>query len=371
MRYIRGTSVKTIFELVSKVEEKLDLNGDSRGMLYGVVGNWIIQRRFLNRIVFSREGRDFLSKIPSNTIDFSQRGALRFMKAFFLPPYLFSGTSAQSILIKNNIRTFYTDGPVPFTAKIILGKTRSRDDLENEIRTREKVISSKTVNIPEIIRYELEDDPPFFIEKIIPGRVVDPDMDEALIMGDLVEDLWRMYEGYGIVFKGIDEVIDLTGAEDTVLEAMEITEWSDGWIDKKDFIKRCMEILKSGALIPFSIGHGDLSMGNMIMAKDGKIYISDWELAHEKPIIFDIRGIMNNVPRSREFFRSKLDDLAADNRKMNILSFRDQQFLSIVSIILRWKDSLRYARRIDREMETFLRKLYNRFGIANEILQQV
>ncbi|MBN1574388.1 MAG: phosphotransferase [Deltaproteobacteria bacterium] len=250
----------------------------------------------------------------------------------------------------------------------MIGKTRSRENMENEIKVREKVLTLKSVNISEIIRYELEGDPPFFTEKIIPGRVVDPIRDEELILRDLTEELWRMYEGYGIVFKGIGEVTDPSGAEDTILKAMEMIEWSDRWMGKRDFIKRCVEILKSEALMPLSIGHGDLSTENMIMSRDGKIYVSDWELARQMPIVFDLTGIMSKVPRTRELFKERIDDLAVNNREKNILSFQDQHFLSVITVILQWEHSLRYTERIERGKDTFLRKLNNSFGLANEIL---
>lgn len=367
MQKIRGNRIDTILETVAKVERKI-VDDSSKRFSYGAVGNWIIQRRYLNHILFSKPWGDSPVKIPSFTINFSKRGALRFMKVYLLPPYLLRETKASSVLVKNNIRAFYPDNSLPLTTKIMIGRTRSRVDMENEINIREKLISLRTVNIPKIIQYDLEGDPIFFSEEIVAGRVVDPVRDEKLILRDLVKRLWKMYEKFGIVFKEINDVIDLSGAEDIIFGAMDVIQWSDSWCDKEDFIKRSMEILESKSLIPVSIGHGDLSTENMIMGRNGKIYISDWEFARQMPIVFDLYGIISKVPRSREYFKAKIDKLILSNKNRDILSFYDQCFLSILSMILKWESSLKYTKKIGRKESKFERKLSDQFALSNEII---
>ncbi|MBE9541145.1 MAG: phosphotransferase, partial [Proteobacteria bacterium] len=117
---------------------------------------------------------------------------------------------------------------------------------------------------------------------------MDPLRDRSIISQRLCPQLWHTYERLGIKLRKIRDVINLTNVSEILHDACNMVEWHNTWCDRGAFLSRTLDLLEGNFCLPFSIGHGDLSFGNMIMSQDGEIYIVDWECAKEMPIVFDL-----------------------------------------------------------------------------------
>lgn len=371
-RSLRGLAVDDIFDLVWRTERQISLDvNDSQPPIYRRIGSWLVQTRYLNSFQYL-DSISFLKKpapsnvrIPDFCLDLSPKGALKFISAYVLSNRLLGRTSAEAIRIKNNIRTFYINVPLPFSSKILFGKTRSINDMKREIEVRSRVSGFHTVRVPRILQYDLDNDPPFFCEEIISGRKADPLRDGSIISKDLCPQLWQTYERQGITFKKIQDVIDSNGALKKLEKAIGLIKWNRRWCDRKTFFQNACDLLQSNFLLPCSTGHGDLSPGNMIVTPDGQVYIVDWECAKEMPIIFDLYAILKSIPQSRHFFESRIELLRTKNEGIQIPSFRAQCFLSVLVRISQWRRSQKYLRIIGKRESALRKKLFNYFDYAN------
>ena len=370
-RGLRGLDINDIFDLVSRTEKQLGVWNGARRSVYKKVGAWIVQQRYLNsfqyldNFLFLKRHGYARVKLPDFCVDLSGKGALKFIYMYFVSQKLASHTSAQAIRIKNNVRTYYVNASPPFSTKILISKTRTVKDMKNEIHIRSRVETFDTVKVPKILQCHMEYDPPFFCEEIISGRKLDPLRDRSIISKKLCPQLWHTYERFGIEFRKIRDVIDLTNVSETLHDACSMVEWHNSWCDRSTFLSRTFSLLESNFFLPFSIGHGDLSLGNMIMGQDREIYIVDWECAKEMPIAFDLFSILKNIPQSRQYFEPKIEDLISVNNDIPILPFREQCFLSILVRILQWKRSPEYLRIIGARQKGLQKKLFKYFDYAN------
>ncbi|MCJ7772401.1 MAG: aminoglycoside phosphotransferase family protein [Desulfobacterales bacterium] len=290
---------------------------------------------------------------------------MRFIYMYLVSQKFVSHTSAQAIRIKNNVRSYYVNASPPFSTKILISKTRTVKDMKNEIHIRSQVESFDTVKVPKILQCHMEYDPPFFCEEIISGRKLDLLRDTAIISQKLCPQLWYTYERFGIKLRKIQDAIDLTNVSEIFHDACNVVGWHNTWCDRSTFLSRTFSLLESNLFLPFSIGHGDLSLGNMIIGQDREIYIVDWECAKEMPIVFDLFSILKNIPQSRQYFESKIEDLISENKDIPILPFREQCFLSILVRILQWKRSPEYLRIIGARQKGLQKKLFKYFDYAN------
>ena len=377
-RGLRGLAVNDIFSLVRRTERQIDLLGSNpQPFVYRRIGSWLIQSQYLNSFQYldsisypKRLDRPKV-KIPDFCIDLSPKGALKLISAYLFSERLISHTSAEAIRIKNNIRTFYINSPLPFSSKIMFGKTRSVHDMKREIDIRSKVASYNRIKTPGILQYDLDHDPPFFCEEIIAGRKADPVKDGSTVSEKLCPQLWQNYERQGITFRKIQDIVGSDDALKKLEKAIGLIEWNSMWHDRKTFFQKARDLLKGNFTLPCSTGHGDLSLGNMIITPDEQVYIVDWECSKEMPILFDLLAIIRNVPRSRNYFQARIEEVISGNINIPILSFREQCFLAVLAKIFQWERSQRYRLSIGAREHSYKGKLFNYFSEANALLSEI
>lgn len=367
---IRGIDVSLVFYLVSRTEKRLGMWNGSQRSVYRRIGPWLVQQQYLDSFLFRKWLGHPKVMIPDFFTNLSLKGVLRIIKARLVSEKLVSPTSAPVIRIKNNVRTFYVNAPLPFSAKILIGKTRSVKDMKNEIAVRSRVASYNTVKVPKISQYDIEYDPPFLCEEIISGRRADPLKDAAIISQRLCPQLWQTYKRQGIVLRKIQDAIETTNVLEALDNACNVVEWNGTWCDKNTFLSSAVDLVESNFFLPYSIGHGDLSLGNMVLGPDEQVYIVDWESAKEMPIVFDLSAILKQVPQSRQYIESRVEDLISENEGIPILQFRAQVFLSVVAKILQWERVREYFRRIGAPENSLQRMLFTNFDYANSFLSE-
>jgi len=176
---------------------------------------------------------------------------------------------------------------------------------------------------------------------------------------------------HGITFRSIQEVVDSKRAMKKLDDACNLVKWDSRWCDKDSFLSLSHDLLESVTFLPYSTGHGDLSLGNMIVGTDGHIYIVDWECAKEMPVVFDLFAILKNVPQSRDYFESKIEQIISANRGVPIFSFHEQCFLAVLVRIINWGSSQEYHQSIGSRKNSFRRKLFRNFFDANSFLSKI
>ena len=144
--------------------------------------------------------------------------------------------------------------------------------------------------------------------------------------------------------------------------------WDPSWNVREALLERAAAILRENAFLPCSIGHGDLSLGNMIVGSDARIYLTDWESAREMPIAFDLHAILNLVPATRGFFESRMGASAWGDPGGPVLPFPDQCLLSVLVRIMEWEQSRDYLRKIGEGEEALKDKLAKNLDLANRYL---
>ena len=62
-----------------------------------------------------------------------------------------------------------------------------------------------------------------------------------------------------------------------------------------------------------AFGHGDLSVGNIVVTGSGALFVIDWETAGQMPIVWDLRKLMHGargfLPSAIELLRAELQQL--------------------------------------------------------------
>ena len=365
---IEGHDIDHVFDLVSRTEKQLGVWGGSRRSTYRRVGSWLIEQQYLASFLLPKWLGHPQIMIPDIYVDFSIKGFLKAIKRQLVSQKLVSRTSAQVIRIKSNIRTFYVNTTLPFSAKLLIGNTRTVEDMKNEITARSSVARYNTLRVPEILQYDMEHEPPFFCEEIISGRRPDPLKDAAIICHGLCPQLWQTYEAQGITLRTVQNEIDSANALETLHRACNAVEWDDTWCDKRTFISKAVELVESSSLVPYTIGHGDLGLGNMILGPDKQIYIVDWESARERPIMFDLWPILRKIPQARQYIASRFKDFISQNAGIPILPFRVQVFLSALLPILRSGHVQEVFCKTGTQENSLQGKLFEKFNYANSVL---
>jgi hypothetical protein len=264
------------------------------------------------------------------------KGAIKAIIAFLSAERYKNKTYFQAIRVKNNIRAFYTKEVFPFCIKILISNVRNIRDMETEIKTRKKVSKYNILNIPKILGEHLDFDPPFFTEEMIWGEKPIRGKNTDKITQVLCPEIWGMYSRYGISAKKIEEFFDTSEFYTMLSKGADKIPWREDYGKKCIFLKIAKKIVFSRGYVQYSLGHGDLSIGNIIISAEDKIFLTDWEQAHERPILFDLYEIITEVPGSREYFERELSNYQEKNKNYEFITFKDQLKFGALIKIKKW-----------------------------------
>lgn len=192
-------------------------------------------------------------------------------------------SNADVIHIRNNMSTFYFQNRVRVKA-YVSGGIRTREDLVNEYKIRQELEQSKSnVKVPQVLDFVHNEKSICYIDEIIIGKGIGwsaPGSTE--IAGRLVDIIFSFYREKGL------RLLSLNDIAPRVVDELQISLNNDG-------IHNTLLLKIAKKKMIFSMLHGDLSLGNVIL-KGSELYVIDWELAAFGPVIYDLFQIITRKP---------------------------------------------------------------------------
>jgi hypothetical protein len=216
--------------------------------------------------------------------------------------------TADRLRVKNGIRVFFEPaaaGARPLTAKIALPSAHRTGSLAREIAARQALVpaTSGRFALPRIHRKDTTG-AVWFEEDFIATGAAGEDQKVALFLGELAARIYRP----GIASVPLAEALAQTGTGDAEIAALH---------DLPPAARQFPD-----ATFTVSRIHGDLAPANMILGRDGRLYLIDWELSVQAPIACDLKKLF---PYDRPGVLRLLDDL----RRPGDAGARDQMRLAL------------------------------------------
>ena len=338
MQSIRGHRIDDIFAVLENIENQIrdSFNIKEKTGNYLKCGEWLIKESYLIIFVANVLFRFSRKKIPFFAFDYTLKGAVKGCIALIRSQRYKKRTCFEAIRVKNNVRAFYVKGDHPFCVKILVSNIRNIGHMKTEIETRKRVSEYKVLNIPKIFRFDLNYSPSFFIEELVWGDKPIRGKDSGKIEREFSKQIWEMYERYGITAKKIEDILDVGKFYEILYKSADKIPWRANYGKKEYFLETAKNILFSNGYLQYSLGHGDLTLGNIIISTEGSVYLVDWERARERAIVFDSYEIITEIPGSREFFERKLLNYEENNKNFKFIPFKDQLKLGALIKIKKW-----------------------------------
>lgn len=368
---LRGHSAKDVLELLAETERRF---AGSRSCLaapqpFRKIGNWLVHEKYLDQLIFHPHSWRMGQRLPGLAIQPTLKGmpALLWRRCF--APRICGPCCAQALRVKTNVRAFYLGDYRHSTKAFLEGSGRSVHALVNEVQTRLKLWAWRSVNIPELFSSDLEGQPACLREEIIWGRRCQKTDAQAICAG-LLPQLGHTYQKYGVIGRPIAEVVDASWLISRLSSAMACVPWSSNWISQPMFLAEVARRLAAGGYAPCSLGHGDLSLSNLLLTPTQQIYVIDWELARERPILFDLRRMIRSVPDTKAAMQTILREIFPQAQSSAMLGFDQQLFLGTLAAIAEKWDARRPAQTGDRQQANLSASLVEEFEEANAVLSR-
>lgn len=195
---------------------------------------------------------------------------LRWRKRCLFDTVIFP-SAADIILLRANISLFYlVDG---IRIKIDTGNpVRSADALKVEYSLRKQVERLNILKVPRLLEGRFDQNPPFFIDEVISGRLLTwKDRDAESVFRRVIPDMWKYYQAMGIRWMTPGECGD-----DLARVIREYTQSlaRDPEIHFPFDVKKIEAF--GGRKLPCTQIHGDLAIHNILVSSKGD-YLLDWE----------------------------------------------------------------------------------------------
>jgi hypothetical protein len=334
---LRGNSAEAVLEQLAEVEECCG-SGISRpptAQPFRKLGNWLVSESHLNDLIFQKQPWREELRLPG-LVDARTPGqiAMLFWRRYCARKFL-GYSSAEAIRIKSNGRAFYLKTGRACSVKFLLaGKGRRPQNLRNEVETRLMLSAGGLLNVPEIFSYGIESSPYYICEELLCGRRGRPE-DAPLICEQLIPQLTAVYRQQGWNVRSAGEVVEPAVLLPRIECAMRLVEWRSQWILPAEFLRHAERTMAPGNSLICSLGHGDFSLSNTLITSSNRIYVVDWEMAGQRPVLFDLRKVLRHVPAAKPILRGNLEQLTSGRAEVDrpTLSVDQQLFLGALSAI--------------------------------------
>ena len=181
-----------------------------------------------------------------------------------------------------------------------------------DVEARALIASAGNVNVPKVIGSGVLDDRAFIVEQLIAGHHPRLQKEEGII-DILLPAVWANYRAFG--FGTTETFPGLTvQAIQEELVSVSIPERMTYERECRDELIRQIRLLPNTTEHPLvtTFGHGDLSVGNIVVTGSGALFVIDWETAGQMPIVWDLRKLMavpGLLTRAIELLRAELQRL--------------------------------------------------------------
>ena len=295
-RPISGRVLEQQLEILAAAELEVDLleRSPGRRVHFRRVGGWLVEERYLLGLLWDKmRGRG--RPAPPRLDD---RPAWSLLRGLTFSPRVSARSHAKAMFVKTHLRAFYLE-PLQFALKI--GSPEERAAIQRDVEARTE---SAGVGAPAILGHRFEGDHPHLCEEWLVGAHPDPVAHAAKVVAFVVGDLWQGYRTSGFEWRSCAESHDLGSLVDRFDVMTQGVDWPSERPARDVLRKGLLAISKdSEALVPWCLGHGDLSVGNMIVVK-GEIRLLDWERARRLPLLQELSKILAVIPDSWEPIQS-------------------------------------------------------------------
>jgi hypothetical protein len=180
------------------------------------------------------------------------------------------------------------------------GVRANKSALAREVDARTRVQATGTVSLPRLLGHDLAEPAPFLCEEFARGRPLQSAADRTAVLEQVLPAFSRLYQACGIEPIQCGEFFDLDRIAADVGSVLAVP-GRRSW-PGRDRVVASLDRLEGfrSASLPGSLGHGDLSIGNMVRDENGRVSVLDWEHARPMPIGWDWRKVFEQVPGSQE-----------------------------------------------------------------------
>ena len=334
----RGYDIEYLVSCLLHIEDNLSVSLPERNSsaTFRRINDWLVSDAYLRVFIARTLFRINSKRIPMFCLASNLRGIVKGLLLLSSKEKIKAPIKAQAILVKNNVRAFYPNAPLPFSIKILISKIRNTENMKNEISIRKDIERQNFFNVPKILDFDLSFDPAFFCEEIIWGERAFSEIDDRVITEILSPELWRYYERNGIEFKPLQEVQDWRSFRNDFFTSIKQIPWESNYGDKESFLFNVERQTRRCDCVLYGQGHGDLCPGNLIITLENDVYLIDWEQAGQKPLVFDLYEILTEFQSSMQYFKNVILEIAAKKNNTRMIPFNQQVCLAAFLRISQW-----------------------------------
>lgn len=206
---------------------------------------------------------------------------------------------ADALAIGGNYRLFYLGAGL--TLKVHFPEPGGGDPVMREIEARHRARSTATIRLPEIVEAGQALGASYFAEPLIAGA---ERIDPARCGEELAEAMFGFYTANGMTVRPLAKAVETRDWCEDVGAALAAAGTAPAAAEAAvaGFGNILGEAAEENAL--WGLCHGDLALGNMLRA-GGRIYLLDWEDAHDGPIYGDLAKLAVSVPGFQACFDAR------------------------------------------------------------------
>jgi hypothetical protein len=331
---IREYTAEHLLGLVAAVEPLIPEPRLPRGArprrAFRKAGTWLLEERYLEQVILRPGAWRRHQRLPEFIREPGAAGFSYLLWRRFAGRRITAPVHAQALRTKTNLRAWYTHPP-ECSLKIQLDHSiRRKSNFSNEIMTRLS-LEGKGIHTPKIIRYQIEQ-PPFYVwEELIWGRRPHKRDDAHLICRELFPQLTSLYRHHGVTWQLAAQGFDRGRMYHSFCRALKLVPWQSHWPAAGQFRGFAKDILRQDAYWPVSLGHGDLSLKNLVITPQGKVQITDWEMAGEQPVALDLHRLVLQLPEAEPIVGQLMSELDSSGCPGAPLPFERQMFLAALA----------------------------------------
>ena len=189
------------------------------------------------------------------------------------------------------LRSFYPSTGV--TVKIFCSEA-ARHRAHNELEARSLLAQAGKLIIPQVLASSMDRRSAYLMEEMIAGRHPGSEMQ----LGPFVAEVWETYQALGFSLTDCLPRFTLEAIKEE-LAGVRIPLHLRYEEECRNELVRWLERLPDPRERPLlaGFGHGDLSLGNIIVTDTGKWFVLDWECSGRIPVTWDLGKLIVSAPR--------------------------------------------------------------------------
>ena len=207
-------------------------------------------------------------------------------------------------------------------------RTGRSAEADRERRVRRTLSELDGYPVPDVVAEGAVEDTHYLLEPVVFGSTPQTPSERIAAAVDLLGRLAKAYAAAGVTDRPLSTSLrpDFT----TQLEAAVSEPWFP-WLasgDRSRFLRRVGDLVARNRTLPSSLGHGDMTMSNVIRDEHGVHWLVDWEQGGVMPGRVDVRKLLftSGAPGA-VLTRVAKDIRAFDGR--GVLRYRFQQQLAL------------------------------------------